>query len=180
MSLLIWAAAALKSPGRSAVPPEPTGDNYVAMRTLDRAFSGHPAWGGGNVGAAAFDYEHDGARFRVWQIIPFDGPAIQGVLGACRIHIRNRDVNRGQNTLEMMPDRITLSDADWTGLPWTFTRTTNPAQFVNVASGNAARKAVTYIADRTITVGTTAGSLGIDAPASGQPGDTFTATFHYD
>ena len=159
--------------------PAPSGDTYSFTRTLERTFSGHPAWGGGNVnnnpaGNRRADFVHEGANWELWQVIPFDGPAISGVLGACRVHLRNRDKNRGQNLLTDAPDRITLSGADWTGLPWTFTRTTNGSQFTNVASGNAARKAVTYIADRTVSPGATPASVGI------AQGETFTITLHFD
>lgn len=160
--------------GLNAEPPE---RSYAFSRALDRVFSGHPAWGGGNVGAQAFDFVHEGARFRVYQVLPFDGPAVGGVLGACRIHIRNRDKGRGQNTLEEMPARLTLSaegadTADWTGLPWSFTRTTNPAQFTNAGSGGTARKQVTYIADRA-SVGASPAAVGIARPES------FTTTLYY-
>ena len=139
--------------------------SYSFSRTLDRSFSGHPAWGGGNVQQGAVgnrraDFEHDGSDWELWQVIPFDGPAVSGVLGACRLHLRNRTKGRGQNLLTEMPARVVLSGADWTGLPWSFTRTTNPAQFVNVSSGNSARKSVTYIADRA-SVGASPAAVGI-------------------
>ena len=170
MSLLLFANAVIGR-SRAAVP------SYRFMRTLERTFSAHPAWGGGNVnnnavGNRRIDFVHEGTNWEVWQIVPFDGPAISGVLGACRVQLRNRDKSRGTNTLEEMPARVTLSGADWTGLPWTFTRTTNPAQFVNVASGTSARKAVTYIADRA-SVGTDPSSVGI------AQGESFTIEFHF-
>ena len=155
------------------------GDRYAFNRTLERAFSGHPAWGGGNVnnnpaGNRRIDFVHEGANWECWQVLPFDGPAVGGVHGACMVQLRNRDKNRGQNTLEEMPDRIILSGADWTGLPWTFTRTTNQSQFTNVASGNSARKAVRYIADRTVASDATPASVGI------AQGEAFTITLIWD
>ena len=154
---------------------DPPGIFFQTTKTIDRAFSGHPAWGGGNVGSDAFDFMHLGERWRLYQVIPFDGPAIQGVLGNARIHIRNRDKGRGQNTLAEMPTKLTLSGADWTGLPWTFTRTTSNAGFSNAGSGNTARKSVVYTADRNIPAGTTAASLGIADPTQpGQSGESFT------
>ena len=157
MSLLLWAQAVLR---KAAGPP-----SYSFTRTLERAFSGFPAWGGGNVndnaaGNRRIDFVHEGTNWELWQIVPFDGPAIGGVLGACRLQFRNRDKSRGTNTLEEMPSRVTLSGADWTGLPWTFTRTTSGSQFTNVGSGNSARKAVTYIADRA-SVGASPAAVGI-------------------
>ena len=148
-------------------------------RSLERTFSGHPAWGGGNVqnnpaGNQRIDFVNDGTNWECWQIVPFDGPAISGVHGACMMQLRNRDKGRGSNTLEEMPSRVTLSGADWTGLPWTFTRTTNPAQFTNVAGGSSARKAVRYIADRTVAAGATAASLGI------AQGESFTIEIFFD
>ena len=162
MSLLIWAQAVMAAAG-PAPGPEP---DFTFTRTLERTFSGHPAWGGGNVnnnaaGNRRADFVHEGTNWEMWQIVPFDGAPIGGVHGACRIQFRNRDVGRGQNTLEMMPSRIALRGADWDGLPWTFTRTTNPAQFTNVAGDNSARKAVTYIADRAVAAGDTPASVGI-------------------
>ena len=153
MSLLLWAQSVLHR--RTSAPP------LRFMRTLERTFSGHPAWGGGNVnnnavGNRRIDFVHEGTNWELWQIVPFDGPAIGGVLGACRLQLRNR----GTNTLAETPARVTLSGADWIGLPWTFTRTTNESQFMNVASGDSARKAVTYIADRS-SIGANPSVVGI-------------------
>ena len=172
--LAVSIGGTLIDPGAAPAPVVPS---YAASRALDRVVSGHPAWGGGNVGAAAFDFVHDGSRFRVYQVLPFDGPAVGGVLGACRIHIRNRDKGRGQNTLAEMPSRLTLSaeagdTADWTGLPWSFTRSTNPAHFSNAGSGGTARKQVTYIADRA-SVGASPAAVGIDR------GESFTFTLYF-
>ena len=159
MSLLPFVQAVIAS--QSAAAPS----GYRFTRTLERTFSGHPAWGGGNVnnnavGNRRIDFVHEGTNWELWQILPFDGPAVGGVLGACRLQLRNRDKNRGTNTLAEMPARCRLSGADWTGLPWTFTRTTAAAQFTNVASGSGARKAVTYIADRA-SVGASPAAVGI-------------------
>lgn len=170
MSLMLWAQAVFK---KAAAP-----SGYSFTRTLERTFSGHPAWGGGNVnnnavGNRRADFVHEGVNWEMWQIVPFDGPAVGGVHGACRVQFRNRDKNRGTNTLEEMPSRITLSGADWTGLPWTFTRTTNSGQFTNVASGSSARKAVTYIADRVVAAGDTPASVGI------AQGESFTIDIYF-
>lgn len=155
---------------------------YEFTRTLDRTFTGggvsFPTWGGGNVnnnaaGNRRADFVHGGMDWEMWQVVPFDGPGIGGTLGAARVQLRNRDVGRGANTLEMMPTKITLSGADWTGLPWTFTRTTNAADFDNVASGNSARKAVTYVADRTIASDATPAGVGI------AQGESFTITLEF-
>ena len=150
--------------------------SFAFSRTLDRTFSGHPAWGGGNVGNPA-NFVHNNEDWRMYQVIPFDGPAAGGVLGACRIHIRNRDKSRGQNMLDEMPTRLEISKgagdtADWTGLPWTFTRTTDPAQFTNAGSGGAARKQVTYIADRA-SVGASPAAVGV------AQGESFTVTLFF-
>ena len=174
MSLLLFANAVI---GRSRASAAPSAS---FTRTIERAFSGHPAWGGGNVnnnaaGNRRIDFVHEGTNWEVWQIVPFDGTAIGGVHGACRVQLRNRDKNRGSNTLEEMPARIMLSGADWAGLPWTFTRTTAAAQFTNVGSGNGARKAVTYIADRVVAAGATPANVGIADPTQpGQSGESFT------
>ena len=154
----------------------PTGDTYTFTRATDRVFSSaYPAWGGGNV-SDPINFVHNGANFRVWQIIPFGGPAIGYTLGNASIHIRNRDKNRGQNLLTEMPDRITLTQSGWTGSPWEFTRTTSAAQFTNAGSGNAARKNVIYIPTRA-SVGASAAAVGVSGPPSA---DTFTVAFHYD
>ena len=126
------------------------------------------------------DFVHEGTNWEMWQIVPFDGPAIGGVLGACRLQLRNRDKSRGTNTLEEMPARVRLSGADWTGLPWTFTRTTNGSQFTNVASGSSARKAVTYLPDRDVT-GLTPAGVGIADPTqAGVDGESFTIDLFFD
>ena len=125
------------------------------------------------VGNRRIDFVHEGTNWELWQILPFDGPAVGGVLGACRCQFRNRDKSRGTNTLEEMPSRVRLSGADWTGLPWSFTRTANGAQFTNVGSGNAARKAVTYIADRA-SVGASPAAVGI------AQGEAFTIEMFFD
>ena len=161
----------------------PSGDVYTFARTLDRTFSGHPTWGGGNVNNGAVgnrraDFEHNGANWELWQVIPFDGPAISGQLGACRVHLRNRSKGRGQNQLAEMPDRLELSagagqTADWIGLPWAFTRTTSAAQFTNVAGGAAARKAVTYIPAR-VNPGASPAAVGI------AQGESFTVALFFD
>ena len=183
MSLLLWAGNVLKRKGPA--PPPPPVPSYAFSRALDRTFSGHPVWGGGNVNNSGSgnrrraDFEHDGQMFEIWQVIPFDGPAIGGVLGACTIQIRNRSKNRGQNTLEEMPTRITLSaeggdTADWTGLPWSFTRGTGgAARFGNVSSGNSARVRVQYLADRP-SVGASPAAVGI------AQGESFTFTAFFD
>ena len=156
---------------------EPAGHRFT--RTLERSFSGFPAWGGGNVnnnavGNRRADFVQDGVNWELWQIVPFDGVVIGGVHGACRLQLRNRDVSRGANTLEMMPTRVELSGADWRGLPWTFMRTPNDSEFTNVASGQSARKAVSYHADRSIASNVTPASLGI------AEGESFTITLHFD
>lgn len=176
MSLLLWAQAVFQP----AVRATPT---FSFSRTLERTFSGHPAWGGGNVqdnavGNRRADFTKGGENWEVWQVIPFDGPAISGVLGACRLHLRNRSKNRGQNLLADMPTRVVLSagagnTADWIGLPWSFTRSTNQSLFMNVASGNSARKSVTYIADRA-SIPANAGLAGI------AQGESFTFTLQFD
>ena len=181
MSLLLFASAVIGR-ARAAAPP-----SYAFSRRTERTFSGIGVWGGGNVqnnpaGNRRIDFVHEGTNWELWQIVPFDAPVIGGVLGACRLQLRNRDKNRGQNRLEEMPSRITLSKgagdtADWTGLPWSFTRTTVSSQFTNVASGNSGRKAVTYIADRDVT-GLTAAGVGIDA-ATAQSGESFTITLYF-
>ena len=175
MSLLLFANAVIGR-SRAAAPAA----DATFTRTIERAFSGHPAWGGGNVnnnavGNRRADFVHEGTNWEMWQIVPFDGTAIGGVHGACRVQLRNRDKSRGTNTLEEMPARVRLSGADWTGLPWTFTRTTAAAQFTNVASGSGARKAVTYIADRVVAAGDTPASVGIADPTQpGVDGESFT------
>ena len=155
MSLLFWAQAGLKKAASSQPAPD-----FEFTRALNRTFSGHPTWGGGNV-SDPFNFVYNGTRFRIYQVIPFGGPAIGAVYGCCRIHIRNLDKNRGQNTLEEMPAKLVLSDADWTGLPWSFTRTTQASQFTNAGSGGSARKQLTYLADRVLAAGLTPAGLGI-------------------
>ena len=153
---------------------------YRADRTIDRSFSGFPAWGGGNV-TDPFNFVHDGANFRLYQVIPFIGGAIGGRNGDMSIHIRNRDKSRGNNTLEEMPTRIRLATADWTGLPWVFTRTTEAAEFTNAGSGGNARKNVIYKRDIDNRSSLTPALVGIADPAqSGVDGESFTIELFFD
>ena len=158
---------------------------YRFTRKTERAFSGIAAWGGGNVnnnavGNRRIDFVHEGTNWECWQIIPFDAVVLGGVHGACRLQLRNRDKGRGQNLLSEMPSRVRLSGADWTGLPWSFTRTVNSSEFQNVGSGNAARVAVSYHADRDVT-GLTPSGVGIANPAqAGVDGESFTIELFFD
>lgn len=169
----LWARAALRLKAGSA----PVVPSYSFSRTLNRTFSGHPTWGGGNVSDPA-NFVHNGDSWRLYQVIPFSGPAIGGVLGDCRIHLRDRSIGRGQNTLESFPTRLEISKgaddtADWTGLPWTFTRTTSQSRFMNAGSGGQARKQVGYVADRP-SPGASPAAVGI------AQGESFTVTLFFD
>ena len=157
MSLLLWANAVLK---RKA--PVVTG--IILSRTLDRTWGSGagatPGSGGGNVPAQTFI--NDGTNWELWQVVPYLGSAVSppGV-GDCRIQLRNRDKNRGANMLSEMPARIRLfagagDTADWTNLPWEFTRPTANNKFTNVGSGNSARKGIDYEPVRSVGANPTA------------------------
>ena len=133
-------------------------------RTLDRTFGAGggatPASGGGNVEPTRF--MQDGANWELWQVIPFNGSGISPPeVGDCRLHLRNRDESRGQNTLDEMPARIILKQDSWTDSPWEFTRPmlAQNSKFFNVGSGNSARKGIDYNPVR--TPGTNAAAEGI-------------------
>lgn len=168
------AAAGGGSGGPGPQPPAPT--SYRIERTLDRTFTDTPGSGGGNV--SPDEFEHEGDSWQLWQVLPFVGASVDsGAVGRCRIQIRDRSVGRGQNLLENMPTRIELSasgaeTADWTGLPWAFTRSAE--NFRNVGSGNAARKSVDYLPTRSIPAGQTPAQAGV-----GQ-GETFTITLIFE
>ena len=147
MFLLLWATNVLK---RKEAGPEPI--SFTLARTLDRTWGSGagatPGSGGGNVSPQTF--VHNGETWQLWQVVPFLGSGVSPPsVGDCRVQLRNRAKNRGSNLLEDMPTRIILSigagdTADWTGLPWTFTRPTANNKFTNVASGNNARKGIDY------------------------------------
>lgn len=121
----------------------------VISRTLDRSFGITPASGGGNVSPDTFT--HEGANWELWQAIPFLGAGVVSGdrIGDARLHLRNRDKNRGQNLLTDMPRQIILTMDSWTNSPWTFNRPTAANKFTNVGSGNSARKGIDYEPVRT-------------------------------
>ena len=157
MSLLLWAANVLKR-------KSPTVISYTLSRTLDRTWGSGagatPGSGGGNVPAQTF--VHEGDTWELWQVVPFLGSAVSPPsAGDCRIQLRNRAVNRGSMVLSDMPTKITLlmgsgDTADWTGLPWTFTRPTANNKFTNVGSGNSARKGIDYEPEHSLGANPTA------------------------
>ena len=158
---------------------EETGNVITLNRTMDRVFSGTtPASGGGNVPPSVFT--HEGNEWRLYQVIPFLG---QGVVpanrnGHLRVHLRDRSVNRGEMTLASMPDRIEISGASWTGLPWTFKKPTSEATFTNAGSGNAARKSLDYIPDRQPLASASASGISLDT--SPQNRETFVIKLFFD
>ena len=142
-------------------------------RTLDRTWgSGNaatPGSGGGNVQPDRWEYLGD--SWELWQVVPFlgTGAGVSGDrIGDCRIHIRNRDVNRGSMQLTSLPDRVILTRDGWTGSPWEFTRPTSNSKFTNAGSGNSARKSADY--EPVHTPGANPTAVGISQ------GQTFTAT----
>lgn len=155
-----------------------TASVYTLSRQMDRVFSSDtPASGGGNTTPDTF--EHDGNTWQVWQVIPFIGSnVVSSRVGYCRVHLRNRGVNRGQMTLESMPSKIEITNADWTGSPWTFTRPTSEATFTNAGSGQQARKSLDYIPDRTPLA--SAAASGMSLTADNTQGETFTIKFTFD
>ena len=167
MSLSIFAHAAFSA--RRAAPPV-LPDATIAL-TLDRTFTDTPAAGGGNVSPETFVYEGD--NWQLWQVVPFLGAAVgPRQVGDCRVQLRDRSIGRGAMQLADMPARIRLSaaagqTADWTGLPWEFTRPTDAAKFSNSGSGNNARKSIDYEPARDVAGQTPAG-VGI------AQGETFT------
>lgn len=153
----------------------PGGDSYDFTRSLDRTWGAGsgatPGSGGGNVPPQTFT--HDGDAWELWQIVPYLGSSVgPPTVGDCRVQLRNRALNRGQNLLADMPDRVVLTMAGWTGSPWEFRRPTAGNKFTNVGSGNSARKGIDYEPVR--TVGANPGAEGI---AQGQ---SFTATLYFD
>ena len=169
MSLLLWAQAVMK---RRAGP-----SGYAVVRTLDRTFTDTPASGGGNV--TPDEFEHDGNTWEVWQVVPFLGAAVSAAgVGRCRVHLRNREVGRNAMQLTDMPARFVVSaegaqTADWTDLPWEFTRPSSGATFTSPGSGNAARRSLDYDPVRNVSGLTPAG-------VSVTQGETFTVTFYFD
>lgn len=161
MSLMLWAQAVLR---KAVTPSRPS---FTLARTLDRTWGSGagatPGSGGGNVPAQTF--VHNGATWELWQVVPFLGSAVSPPsVGDCRVQLRDRSVGRGQNQLENMPSRIILSigsgdTADWTGLPWTFTRPSASNKFTNVGSGQSARKGIDY--EPVHTVGANPTAVGI-------------------
>lgn len=146
---------------------------YTLQRQMDRVFSSDtPASGGGNTTPDTFT--HNGATWQVWQVIPFLGVGIVGNdrRGQCRVHLRDRSVNRGQMTLESMPSSIEITKSGWIGSPWTFKRPTSEATFTNAGSGNQARKSLDYIPDRTPLA--SAAASGMSLTVAGGQGETFT------
>ena len=122
----------------------PAVDSYSVARTIDRVFGNTPASGGGNVTPDTF--VRNGATWQVWQVIPFIGTSVASNTGDCRLHLRDTSKSVAANQLADMPDRITLSSedgqtADWTGLPWQFTRPTSNAKF-GTAGNN--RRSIDY------------------------------------
>lgn len=145
---------------------------YDFTRTLDRtwgadATSGTPGSGGGNVDPNRF--EHEGNAWELWQCVPYLNSNVGPVtVGDCRIHLRNRDISRGQMELEDMPDEVILTMTSWQQQPWTFRRPTDTRKFTNVGSGNSARKGIDYEPTRTVLA-----NPGISGIAEGQ---SFTCT----
>lgn len=145
MSLLLWAANVFKAKAAAVT-------SYTLARTLDRAWGSGagltPGSGGGNTVAQTFT--HLGDSWQLWQVVPFLGSAVgPRSVGDCRLHLRNTAKSRAQNQLSEMPARIRLfagagDTADWTGLPWEFTRPTANNKFTNAGSGNSARKSIDY------------------------------------
>ena len=156
------------------------GDRYIFDRTLDRTWGAGagatPGSGGGNV--SPDEFTHDGDTWQLWQVVPFLGAAVGAPsTGDCRIHLRDRSIGRGAMQLANMPDRVILSavgddTADWTGLPWTFTRPTANNKFTNVGSGGSARKGIDY--EPVHALGANPGAVGI------AQGETFTCTLEWD
>ena len=123
--------------------------SYTLDRTLDRTFTDTPASGGGNVEPQTFT--HNGQSWEVWQVIPYLGPGVgPPSVGDARVHLRNRAIDRDSMQLADMPPSIVLSGADWTELPWTFTRPTDAAKFTSPGSGEAARRGIDYEPERAI------------------------------
>lgn len=155
-------------PGESGRPP-----SFSFERTLDRTFTDTPASGGGNVSPQTFEYE--GNTWQLWQVIPFLGAGVgPPSAGDCRVQLRNRGVGRGQNLLADMPSRVVLSvvgsqTADWTDLPWEFTRPTAGNKYTSPGSGNNARRAIDYEPVRSVAGLSPAG-------VSITQGETFTIT----
>ena len=157
----------------------PTVISYRISRSLDRTFTDTPASGGGNVTPDTFT--RNGATWQIWQVIPFLGSGVfPPSVGDCRIHIRDTSVDRDQNLLANMPSRIVLSaaagdTADWTDLPWEFTRPGPAAsnKFTSPGSGNDARRGIDYEPVRNVS-GLTPSGVGI------AEGESFTITIYFD
>ena len=147
-------------------------NDYPHTVTLDRTFTDTPTYGGGN--RQPLRFIHDGENWELWQVIPYVGQGVgpAASVGDCRLQLRNRDKNRGQNLLTDMPDRVTIESDDFVGTPWTYTRGTANADFGNVASGNSARKSVNYNPDFDIAANPAAAGIA--------QGETLTITLHWD
>lgn len=175
MSLLLWAQAGLRKAVEVPIVP-----SYTFARMLDRAWGSGagttPGSGGGNV--SPDEFQHEGNRWQLYQVVPFIGAAVSAAgVGRCRVHLRNRGVNRGAMTLGSMPSRIIISatagqTADWTDLPWEFIRPATGATFSNPGSGNSARKSLDYNPVRNIG--------GLNPTSAGVArGETFTVTLYF-
>ena len=163
---------ALAAPFFQAAAPAPSGDSYSLDRTLDRSFGTTPASGGGNVSPQTF--EHEGATWQVWQVIPFLGNTVVSGdrIGDCRVQLRDRSIGRNQMQLADMPDRIVISGDAFIGLPWEFTRPTSNAKFTSPGSGNSARRAIDY--EPVHSPASSPANAGI------AQGESFTITIHFD
>lgn len=143
---------------------------FTFTRTIDRN------WGEtfGSGGASPFnEFTYKGQTWRLYQIVPQVGGSIanaQRAIGDGFIQIRNRDINRGSMTVEMLPDRIIITRSEWLGSPWTFSRTT---RFGDVGNGSTARVGAGYA-----PVGRTPPAQPSLANIS--TGDEFTITLEWD
>ena len=172
MSNTLRTALMMAVAGKTAPAPPPGPSTYTFTLTLDRDFGGVSfAWGPVRDNQNNWDpmtYVHNGANFEIWQVIPFIDTA-HGSPGDCRIQFRNRDIARSANTVEMMPNRLTITRAEWTDSPWTFTRGSKAGE---PGGEPAARIAVNYTPDRVVT------GAGVTNGVS--DGDEFTLVLEYD
>ena len=85
--------------------------------------------------------------------------------------MRNQDVGRGANTIDMFPDRIVITRAEWTDSPWVFNRDSITGQ-PGSGGGRNNRVAIDYTPVRSVS--------GTAAQAGVSQNDEFTITLEWD
>lgn len=153
------------------------GRSYQLNMSTDRIFTDTPA-AGPNVGSIP-TFDHDGDTWEVWQIIPFLGASIVGTtLGDLRFQGRIEGQSAASLNLADLPDVITVTRAEWTGSPLSFTRPTSGAKYRTAGSGGSIRRVADYTPTRAV-IGASPAALGISGPPPPGQADNFDVTFTF-